>query len=578
MAQNLSNLAVGAKVKLGKYQVASEAAQDIIWVIAAKAHSSTPAYPTNAITLLTEKIIDLRCFDAKEPSNADINRKSYGNNRYNFANLDQWLNKNAAAGAWYAAAHAADQAPDAANVDYATPYDTKAGFLNLWTDDERNAIQNTTLRVVIPSVDGGGSEDIVRKVFLPSSTEVGLENEGGTAEGALWSLFSTSSNRIATLTQQAFSNSPSTSKPSTVASAWYWWLRTPRFAYSYSNRRVNPDGSREYARATHGFNGVRPALNLLSSLLVSDTTDSDGCYTFVWNAPPTPPSSINVPASIYGGKTNVISWGASTDPDGNLSGYSLERAYNGGSFSTIYTGANLTYTDTVEYGKTTVRYRVRAYDAAGAYSTYTTSAVRSVINNQPPVISGSDANLGTKTTPFTQTYVVTDADADAVTVVERIDGVLIRSYSVVLDATNTFSVTGATWLKQTNGTHSMTVTASDSYGNNTVRTYTFTKNVTSFSILTAIPMESSAMPTRLSMSISRNIPPESTFLVEVCNNGFDASPTWEDATSAVISNFAHVFGNTTKTAASWGVSIRITVNRNGASGACYVNAIGGNFE
>ena len=578
MAQNLSNLAVGAKVKFGKYQVASESAQDIIWMIAAKAHSSTPAYPTNAITLLTEKIIDLRCFDAKEPSNSHSERRSYGNNRYNFANLDQWLNKNAAAGAWYVAAHGTDQSPNAANVGSSTSYDSKAGFLNLWTDDERNAIQNTTLRVVKPSADGGGYEDIVRKVFLPSTTEVGLANEEGTAEGALWSLFSTSSNRIATLTQQAFSNSPSTSKPSTVATAWDWWLRTPSAKISYNARSVYTDGSLNSKTANSGYNGVRPALNLLSSLLVSDTTDSDGCYTFVWNAAPTPPSSINVPASIYGGKTNVISWGTSTDPDGNLSGYSLERAYDGGSFSAVYTGANLTYTDTVEYGKTTVQYRVRAYDAAGAYSTYTTSAVRSVINNQPPVISGSDTNLGTKTAPFTQTYVVTDADTDAVTVVERIDGVLIRSYSVELGATNTFSVTGTTWLKQTNGTHSMTITASDSYGNNTVRTYIFTKNVTSFSILTAIPMTSSTMPTRLSMSISRNIPPESTFLAEVCNNGLDVSPTWEDATSAVIGNLVHVFSNTSKSAAQWGVSIRVTVHRNGASGACYVNAIGGNFE
>mgnify|MGYP007030125331 CR=1 FL=1 len=56
MAQLLSNLAVGAKVKFGRYQVASEVAQEIIWKIAAKNHSSTPAYPANAITLITEKI------------------------------------------------------------------------------------------------------------------------------------------------------------------------------------------------------------------------------------------------------------------------------------------------------------------------------------------------------------------------------------------------------------------------------------------------------------------------------------------------------------------------------------------
>ena len=33
------------------------------------------------------------------------------------------------------------------------------------------------------------------------------------------------------------------------------------------------------------YYGVRPALNLSSSLLVSDSTDADGCYTFVWTNP-----------------------------------------------------------------------------------------------------------------------------------------------------------------------------------------------------------------------------------------------------------------------------------------------------
>jgi len=32
--------------------------------------------------------------------------------------------------------------------------------------------------------------------------------------------------------------------------------------------------------------GVRPALELDSGILVSDTTDADGCYTFVWWNPP----------------------------------------------------------------------------------------------------------------------------------------------------------------------------------------------------------------------------------------------------------------------------------------------------
>jgi hypothetical protein len=78
--------------------------------------------------------------------------------------------------------------------------------------------------------------------------------------------------------------------------------------------------------------------------------------------------------------------------------------------------------------------------------------------------------------------------------------------------------------------------------------------------------------------VTRNIPPTATFKVEVCNNGYDTSPTWEDCTDAVKSGLVHVFTNKTKTASNWGVLVRVTVARNGATGACYVSAIGGNFE
>jgi hypothetical protein len=83
--------------------------------------------------------------------------------------------------------------------------------------------------------------------------------------------------------------------------------------------------------------------------------------------------------------------------------------------------------------------------------------------------------------------------------------------------------------------------------------------------------------------VTRNIPSAATFKVEVCNNGFDASPIWEDATDAVQSGLVHVFANTKcdtmqNGLQKWGVLVRVTVARNGATGACYVSAIGGNFE
>jgi hypothetical protein len=286
MAQPLSNLNVGDKVKFGRYQVNTETPQEIIWQIAAKNHVCTPAYPSNSVTLITEKIIDLRAFDAKEPSNSNTDRKAYGNNRYSLSNIDQWLNKDSSAGNWYYTAHAADAPPDtSASVNNSnTQYSAKAGFLNLFTVEEKTVILSTTIRVVKTSIDGGGSEDITRKIFLPSTTEVGLANESGIAEGSKWALFTDNASRISYLTQQAFSNTPSTSKPSAIGNAWYWWLRTPYASNSSYVRYVDTNGSLKYTYAAYGLFGVRPALNLLSSISVSDTTDADGCYTIILGA------------------------------------------------------------------------------------------------------------------------------------------------------------------------------------------------------------------------------------------------------------------------------------------------------
>lgn len=577
MSQNLSNLPTGAKVKFGKYQVNAETAQSIIWTIVAKNHSG---YPSNAITLHATEILDLMCFDAKEPSNSNSDRQNYGNNRYSLSNLDQWLNKDAAVGTWYAAAHTADHSPDtsAGTGGYGTHYASRPGFLNSFTTDEKNAILLTTIRVVKPSVDGGSSEDIYRKVFLPSTTEVGLADENNNPEGSAWGYYTSNTARIGYVTQQCFSNTPSSSKPSSKATAWYWWLRTPNYSQSNGARRVYSNGSLGITTAYNGNNGVRPALNLLSSTLVSDSTDSDGCYTFVPNQAPTKPSSINVPTSIYGGTSATISWGESTDSDGNLSGYILQRSVDAGSWTQVFKGNALSYTDSITYGWSTVQYRVCAYDSASVQSDWQTSTSRAVINNRVPVISGSDGNLGIKTAGFSQTYTVSDADGDTVTVAETIDGVSIRSYVVELDATNTFAVTDETWLKQANGTHTMEITATDSFGNSSVRTYTFTKSVSDFTIQNNAPYDADTRPTRIKLTVTRRIPAESTFKVYVCNNGYDASPTWEDATTSVTGGLVHVFENETKTDTKWGVLIKVEVTRGSGEGGCYVSQIGGNFE
>lgn len=382
MSQALSNLAVGSKVKFGKYQVNTEEAQPIIWTIVAKNHVSTPAYPSNSVTLHAAEIIDLRCFDAEEPSNSNSDRQKYGNNRYSVSNLDQWLNKDAAGGAWYSAAHSADHSPDttAGTGGYGTQYAARPGFLNGFTDDEKAAILSTTIRVVKPSIDGGSYEDVVRKVFLPSTTEVGLSNENSIAEGAAWGYYTSNTARIGYVTQQCFSNTPSSSKPSSKTTAWYWWLRTPHHSFANIARSVNSDGSLGGNNAYRGNYGVRPALNLSSSLLVSDSTDADGCYTVVFAGTITPPApaTITVSSAITAGDSIAVSWGAVSGADS----YTLERSANGGGFTQIYSGTATSYTDTALATWSKVQYRVASVKD-NVSSKWTTSVERTVEAKEP---------------------------------------------------------------------------------------------------------------------------------------------------------------------------------------------------
>lgn len=300
MSQALSNIAVGSKIKFGKYQVNAETPQEIIWTVVAKNHTD---YPENSVTLHSTYILDLRSFDAKEPSNSITERQNYGNNRYSVSNIDQWLNKDSAGGEWYIAAHSEDHSPDTSDGTYGVPYADRPGFLYNFTTDEKNAIFSTTIRVLMSETDSGLTEIITRKVFLPSKTEIGLSDENNVAEGAAWGYYKSNTARAGYLTQQCFENTSSSLKPASAATAWYWWLRTPAYSADAGVYRLFEDLGAFTNYAYYGFNGARPALNLSSSLLVSDSTDTDGCYTVVWESEPVQPTTYAVTVQNDGNGT-----------------------------------------------------------------------------------------------------------------------------------------------------------------------------------------------------------------------------------------------------------------------------------
>lgn len=103
--------------------------------------------------------------------------------------------------------------------------------------------------------------------------------------------------------------------------------------------------------------------------------------TYYANEAPSAPPSVSVPDVLDPGEAFTVTWSAATDPDGNLSGYEIQRAYNGESaWSSVTSTADTSVQTSVERGYKTVRYRVRAYDSKGEYSGWTYSNTAAIRN------------------------------------------------------------------------------------------------------------------------------------------------------------------------------------------------------
>lgn len=306
---------------------------------------------------------------------------------------------------------------------------------------------------------------------------------------------------------------------------------------------------------------------------------TSGQITVINNTAPSAPASITVPNTVYGGQSNIVTWGAATDPDGDAVTYTLERQVDGGDWAQIYTGSALSYTDTVTRGWTSVAYRVKAVDNRSASGPYATSPTRTVNNNLAPTVTCSQAsgtNLGTKNTGFSIDYSVSDPDGDTVTVKEAIDGEVKRTFTATPGTTYTFQVTGETFMKVLNGDHTLTITANDTKMD-TVHKLLFKKEITAAMITLTEPVEADAKIAVCVLSVNGSIPADANFEVKVTNNGKDTTPTWEDCTNAVKTGANHVFTNNTQTN-GWAFNFKVTVSRGASGQGGYINSVQGGFQ
>ena len=243
-----------------------------------------------------------------------------------------------------------------------------------------------------------------------------------------------------------------------------------------------------------------------------------------------------------------------------------------------YYACFLSTSGSVDYNVCTDTYGARP--AFTLPSSLSVSDDGSVTVNTAPVINYSGGSaLGDKTEGFTLSYSVSDADGDAVTVTEKLDNVVQRTFAPALGETQQFqAVLPANFQTILNGNHTITIEATDGKAAAAPVNVTFSKAVHSASITLSTPLAADDMPTAIRLSITGDIPDDAVWTAEVCNNAYDASPTWENIKPAIQSGYNFVFSNKTKTAENWGVNFRIEVTRGPSNTGGYIYAIEGGFQ
>jgi hypothetical protein len=541
---------------------------------------------------------------------------------------------------------------------------------NTWLNKLDANIRAQVKQVKLPYVNGtansavaSGANGLSCKIFLLSGYEVGFTqsvNSYFPIDGVRLAYFQDGDGTAARNIRIANYN----------GSATYWWLRSPHTGNTNLAWHVLTNGLYDYSYCTYTY-GIRPALVLPSSLLVSDdgsvstntapttpgsitipstiqggstitvqwtastdaennldgykverstdggsswsqiyqgsslsttntvpagtntvmyrvkaydTQGSESGYkissqvTVINNQAPATPPSITIPNEVLGGGTVTITWGQASDPDGDLSGYELERKVDSGAWSQVYKGTATNYTDNVTRGWATVAYRVRAYDSHNATSAYAETPTRSVNNNLPPEITCANASgtdLGEKSSGFTVSYTASDPDEDTVTVKESIDGTVKRTFTAT-DAANSFQVTGETFMKLLNGKRTLTIEATDGKAI-TTHTLTFTKKVDELFITSTEPMTADAKITLCVLSVIGSIPADAEYTVEVTNNALDDTPVWEDCTTQVKTGANYIFENETA-ANGYAFNFRISAKRGASGVGGYITSVQGGFQ
>ncbi|WP_219817201.1 Ig-like domain-containing protein [Brevibacillus laterosporus] len=202
-----------------------------------------------------------------------------------------------------------------------------------------------------------------------------------------------------------------------------------------------------------------------------------------------------------------------------------------------------------------------------------------IVHNRPPVISGQNEDLGALSSVPTKKYTVTEPEGDAFTITEKINGKVIRTFAGTASKENIATIPLDMWIRLSlTEVHTLSIEATDSKGMKSTRTFTFRRSADRIIFALKKPFDTTIAAKRILITIDATVPAGADYKVEVCNNAFDESPTWEDATNHVKFNRGFIFTNKEKTAEKWGVSVRFVFVKGVATEPVIVRGFGGAFD
>lgn len=262
-------------------------------------------------------------------------------------------------------------------------------------------------------------------------------------------------------------------------------------------------------------------------------------------------------------------------------------AYNGSSAAEWWLRSPLTsYSSHVWYvkpdGSDDYWYCYDTYGVRPAFvlpSTLVVSDDGTVSTNTAPAINASSTNLGKQNAPFNFAYTVTDADGDALTVTEKLDGKTTATRTGIASGTALTFGQGSTaenFQRILNGSHTIQITANDGKESTSLNA-TFTKSVTGASVTLAEPLTVEGDITVAVLQVTGSIPDDAVFKAEVTNNANDPSPVWQDATVEVQKGVNIVFTNSVATNGA-AFNFRVSVSRGASGTGGYIEAVSGAFQ